>query len=295
MKQKTYDVLQRLDHESISAAMRLTPLSEELYTAVSDMVERACDKWLVRDLENWDAALPELEWQHAGQKGTFDLVLISYSRGEAVIPDWKTSLGNLERPNYEATHLESPQTYMYLGIGGEWIEREYGVTVLSMHYRCVSPDGALETKSVIREDRHSRIAEEQASATGGLIQVLISQTADDEGVLRFPWPKSIPFACFRGSKEGPTCEYWRDCTSGERVSVTPHPSHMSGNWIVSPRQKSSISKFLECPEHYRRNLAFPPSVRGTASGVMAMDVGTAFGAAVEEIWKQSFALKGEGV
>lgn len=286
MKSETIALLKLLDNTAISAALRSVTLQEHEYTQVSEMVFRACERFLLRDLADWDDCATELRFEtgHGTMNEThafFDLVLwrdrsLSFDMpGLARVIDWKTAY-DLSRPHFDIQTTQQWQTFAYLGPGADWLREHYGVIVDKMQYRCLDDEGVsiLDVFPHPVPGRYTELSRQQNASTAA--QFIILSREFSAG----PWPRTLPFTCFKGAKGNePTCPYWHDCINGVVPVAKESPK--------PPMSKSAWGSFLECPERYRRD----GDKIGRGEGSLPQRIGLSFTNAIAEVYTQAFALK----
>jgi len=275
LKPQVQEILESIDLALVNEAILATGIRPWDIDSIVERVMLAADLWLLDDLKA-DKILVEQEYDLVS-KGIMDLVLIGTEDGKCGIIDWKTT-GNLKRPNYIEEVKSNFQTSFYLAHGGDWLEENYGVRPEYLEYRVLDGEGEyrsfrVETKATDKED-----ANRQLWTVGTQFEALL----EDE-----VWPRNRPRACFIGSKAGPTCPFYSDCTNMTMPRGAVHPDPTVKLEDLIPRSKSSVSSFIECPERFRRT-----KILGyQAPAADAILAGEAFHIGMESIYKQVIALK----
>lgn len=282
MKEITAALFDYLDQEAISRAVRSVELPEHEYETASQMIVRGVDGFLADDLTAWEDCLVETTWEETelGVYGTFDLVLLNRTLGTARIIDWKTTTAASFQPNYDDEHLESWQSYMYLGYGAEWLEKAYGLRPEIMQYRAIGPSGVRVITTNARPDFQTNSGQQVFGAE--------SMYRGLQGL--YTWPRTLPYPCHKGSKDGPTCPYWHDCTHD---SAPIEPIRQATFNAGVPRRRSHVAQFLECPERYRRAVVLGADAKGNSDlhSSFIMNLGSSVTAGLAEVWQQAFRLK----
>lgn len=274
-------LLNSIDLNVVHEAIEASGIQPWDVDSIVSRVLKACDLWLLNDLKA-GKILVEQEYDLVS-KGILDLILIPDKDGVCGIVDWKTT-GSVKRPNYiEETKAEF-QSSLYLAHGGDWIEKEYGVRPQYIEYRAFDEAGESRSFRVPWAESCRRDADEQVSTIGEVYNALWDNL-DNTIIESSNWPRNRPKTCFTGSKGGPTCPFYKDCTNmtmplglGSKTSEELYQ--------LRPRSKSSMKNFLECPEKFRRNKI----LGADGGGSDAMKAGVAFHSAMESVYNQVIAL-----
>lgn len=270
MKPPVQDLLERINLELVHEAIMATGIKPWDVDSIVERVLLAADLWLLDDLKS-GKILVEQEYDLVS-KGIMDLVLIHDKDGATGIVDWKTT-GNLKRPNYIEEVKSDFQTVLYLAHGGDWLEREHGVRPQYIEYRALDEAGEYRSVRVQASSSDHDNADNQVWSVQSAYQGLINDPI---------WPRNKPRACFIGSKVGPTCPYYSDCSN----LTMPRGVGEGSFFDLRPRSKSSMKSFMECPEKYRRTKLLGDV--GASSD--AIKAGEAFHSGIESIYVQVLAL-----
>lgn len=272
MNPKLSDLLNNLDLAEVQQRIKETGIKSWDIDSIVERVLLACDLWLLNDLKA-GTILVEQEYDLVS-KGILDLVLIHDKDGATGIVDWK-STKNVKRPNFIEETKASFQTSLYLAHGGDWLEREYGVRPTYIEYRALDEDG---------EYRSFRVEVEPWTHKSADTQVVSVYTSYLELANSPSWPQNRR-ACFVGSKAGPTCPFYKDCTE---MTMPTTPTEFDLAWDLRPRSKSSMQAFIECPERFRRTKILGEGEFPASDAILA---GEAFHAGLESIYTQAIKLR----
>lgn len=276
MKPEVQEILEKIDLSQVNAEMVLCGIQPWDMDSITERVFTAVDTWLLDDLRS-KTILVEQEYDLVS-KGILDLVKIFDKDGKVGIVDWKTTK-NCKRPNYIEEVKSEFQSPLYLAHGGAWLKQKYGVTPDYLEYRALDEYQNVVSFRVFPTPTTQQDADYQVWSVAEAYETLTSRV--DSG----PWPRNRPRACFMGSKNGPTCPFYKDCTEMTMPLVELNPT---GLYELRPRSKSSMKAFLTCPEYYRRT-----KVLGAvgAESSDAIKAGEAFHAGIESIYLQAISLK----
>ena len=271
MKAWTQQVFDKLDLNKVRESIRSVKIYEYEYAEIADMVIRAADTFLERDLRH-AACLVEHRWDYEGFRGVFDLVL----GGPNKLVDWK-SMGSVERPHaMDETKLEF-QTSAYLGLGSRYLEA-HGLPVPAMlEYRALDFNGNVKTATVLASSQQLVDFQFQQFA----ILDAYGSCYDD---VHTPWQRNRPQSCFKFGQE---CPYLKDCTE-----LTMPVGFTAEQFDAArPRSKSAFKDWQHCPEYYRRTRVL--HVEAPKPGPVL--TGEAVHAGLASVWQQAFDLQQKGV
>ena len=272
----TEEVLSSLDLDRISSIAlqgkdgQSTLLAHD-YEDVKLMLWAAAEKWLLPDLQTLSVSSLGLEEEFLLPFGGYPVrgfldLRGSYrrgiDRGKVVVVDWKTASGELDIA-WQSRLVDSKQWRLYSQVppGADFIS-----------YRGVNTKGKtrevyidLAAVSGVRED-----VDNYFGGVGDMLRVLAPRDI---------WPMNRPSAC---GQYGQTCPFTTDCANGTQPRYLLPAEEITLSY-------SGASRFLTCPEKYRRMKHAEHGIDGTD----ATRLGNAFHNGAEEIWRQAFAKYGE--
>lgn len=283
MNPEVKSLLKSIDLEAVQDVIHATGIQPWDVDSIVSRVLQACDLWLLNDLKA-GKILVEQEYDNVS-KGIMDLILLPDKDGVCGIVDWKTT-GSVKRPNFVEETKAEFQSSLYLAHGGDWIEKQYGMRPQYIEYRALDEAREFRSFRVPWTESCKRDADEQVEGIGKVYSELLEYYSEQKDLATRPWPRNRPRACFIGSKSGPTCPFFKDCTNmtmplglGEKSSEELYQ--------LRPRSKSSMKAFLTCLEQYRRT-----KILGyVGAGTDVMEAGVAFHAAMESIYTQIIKLR----
>lgn len=271
MKPAVQELLNSIDLEKAGQAIQDAGIQPWDVDSVIDRVMLALDLWLLDDLKA-ETILVEQEYDLVS-KGILDLVLIRDKDGETGIVDWKTLGGSLKRPNYVEETKSEFQASLYLAHGGDWIEKQYGVRPSYLEFRALDEQGEAKSFRVPWTEHCREDADKQVETVGVAYAALL-----DEPI----WPRNRPRACFVGSRGGPTCPFYKDCSEMTMPRGVTRPKGFEVDLqSLVPRSKSSMKSFISCPEQFRRT----KMLGGVTKSSDVIVTGEAFHSACEVIYK----------
>lgn len=259
----TDEILERIELEPVVAAIRAEPIAHWSYEDAAKIVWNVANRFLPRDLEtyrevhgieqHWALQLihsggvqkffdDEVAWvlEHQPSRqlihGFTDLVMVRED-GQHDVLDWKTA-SELDKA-WNDRLADSWQWKLYLAVyeAQTFIYRGLDKSALAPRIPGQPYDWG---KAPIKELRYQA---PESNRRDVLNWIAGSMAMRDTLDARFPaghWPRHMPDAC---RSFGQRCAHWDEC----RGKGEPTP----GMFQTKAFSYSGITKFLNCPEHYR--------------------------------------------
>ena len=262
------DIILELDLDKVSAEINAVEegqpdMAQYERQDARALVLVAAERWLPYDLEEWELAGVEEEYNSPTFRGILDLrgrhkgVLKAFAghAGAPFIADWKTTKGALDA-DWANRYKYSWQWPLYC--------MAYPETRL-FSFRGISRSG--ETREVIIEVPEGKASE----AAAHLAQV---RAMKDQLAGQAPWPRKMPGSC---KAYGRDCEFKETCWGN--VVITGDID------MTKPFSYSGSEVFLLCPEKHRLT-----QLAGYGEDDEVLAFGKAVHRGLAEVYKQAFKL-----
>lgn len=240
------DYASQIDFEQVTEAVLGPPgtprIAEYELDDIKQMIWTAAEKWLVRDIYDFQIENVEEEYREGHRLPTGEIQVfrgfkdvegwlrgrLNVSRkyaGQKCVIDWKTTHSTLDK-TWEDRLLDSWQWKKYLYCSGAQV----------MLYRGFNRHGETRELLIERPPDLEQIVPEQMIGVALERQALISAGLT-------VWPRRMPGACGSYGRE---CPHLADC----RSNTMPRAAILPGRTL----SYSSMDTFMLCPERARRSL-----------------------------------------
>lgn len=281
-----------LDEVKLQIRGREKPLYDFDEEEAREAVLKACERWLIDDLEQMELRSVETEYKVKDFKFVIDLggtftgrgtKIVQYDdktysprnltlwRGLTFVADWKTTKRDLDA-RWQDSLTDSRQWRDYLAHTGAEI----------FVYRGIQRKGKIGEEIQLREFAiHRGLQPDLIELHKANLDGIIAQRDALIDLNIAPWPQNMPSACGRYGG----CRYKDDCLAG--LKYIPAGNLTKGREMSYSR----MEEFKACAELHRRSVLDRIANSEEESGPDA-EFGLSFHRGICEAYKQAFGLKG---